>query len=238
LNIIASQASESNGKLGFWNGIYLNEKTEVFASGLIFGGQWRSGFKVANLGTSDAIVDIYFYNSAGTQINYIQRTIPAKASPYYDWYTYGYLPGGSATDGTARINSSNGVPINVVISQASENNGALDFYQGAEINGNQTAGLIYLKYNGVERSGFKIANPSQTSSITATIKFYNATGVLVNTITNTPIAARASPYFAWNSYTSEPEGSVTIDASGRISAVVSIASDTEAKLGIFKGIKQ
>lgn len=243
LSISASQASEANGKLGFWNGIYLNDqKTDVFVTGMIHQGQWRSGFKVANLGTSPADVTIYFYDNLGALINTVNTNIPANGNPYYDWLTYGLTASGNAPDavaGTARVvsNGPNFMPLYVVESQASETPGILDFYQAAEINGNTTAGLIYLEFQNGERSGFKIANPSQTTPVSVTIKFYNATGTLVNTISDS-VAAKASPYYAWNAYTTAPSGTVTVEASGRISVVASIASETEGKLGIYKGIKQ
>jgi len=238
LSVTASQASETAGKFGFWNGIYLNDqKTDVFVTGQLWNNPaWRSGFKVANIGSVDADVTMYFYNSAGTLINTVNRIVSPKASPYFDWYTYGFAPSGNvASDGTVRVVSNNGTPIYVVESQASEVPGFIDFYQGVEINGNNTAGLISLKFGGGERSGFKIANPGN-SPITATIKFYNATGVLLRTETGFSVPAKGSPYLAWNSYTTEPSGSVTVEATGRISVTVSFASDTESKMGMFKGI--
>ena len=244
LSVSASQASELQGSLGFWNGIYQNEqKTEVFVTGQIWSGSWRSGFKVANLDSSDADVTMYFYNSLGSQINVINNVIiKPKASPYYDWYTNGYLASGSspsASDGTVRVVSNNGRKLYVTETQASESPGMLDFYPAAEINGNNTAGLIYLKFEGGERSGFKIANPG-SSPVTATVRFYNATGVLVNTIPggSNSIPAKSSPYYAWASYTAEPYGSITVDASDRISVIANFASNTEAKLGVYKGVKE
>ncbi len=238
LSVTATQASESTGRLGFWNGIYLNDtKTDVFVTGQIWTTTWRSGFKVANLGSTDADVTMYFYNSTGGLINTRSVIIPPKASPYYDWYSNGYNVSGGSSDGTVRVRSNNAVQLYITESQASEAAGFLDFYQAAEINGNKTAGLIYLKFEGGERSGFKIANPSDSQTITATIRFYNATGGLVNTTTSN-VAAKASPYYAWSSYSTEPFGSVSVDASGRISVVANFASDTESKLGIFKGIEE
>ena len=238
LSVTASQASETAGKFGFWNGIYMNDqKTDVFVTGqLWYNPAWRSGFKVANIGSVDADVTMYFYNSAGTLINTVNRIVSPKASPYFDWYTYGFVPSGNvASDGTVRVVSNNGTPIYVVESQASEVSGFIDFYQGVEINGNKTAGLINLKFGGGERSGFKIANPGN-SPITATIKFYNATGGLLRTETGFSVPAKGSPYLAWNSYTTEPSGSVTVEATDRISVTASFASDTESKMGMFKGI--
>lgn len=192
LSVTASQASETAGKFGFWNGIYMNDqKTDVFVTGqLWYNPAWRSGFKVANIGSVDADVTMYFYNSAGTLINTVNRIVSPKASPYFDWYTYGFVPSGNvASDGTVRVVSNNGTPIYVVESQASEVSGFIDFYQGVEINGNKTAGLINLKFGGGERSGFKIANPGN-SPITATIKFYNATGGLLRTETGFSVPAK------------------------------------------------
>lgn len=241
LNVVASQASELQGSLGLWNGIYLNDlKTDVFVTGQLYNGPWRSGFKVANLDSTDANVSMYFYDVNGALINTKNVTIAPKASPYYDWNTYGYIAGGSipsSADGTVRVVSNLGHKIYITESQASENPGILDFYPAVEINGNMTAGLIYLKLADGERSGFKIANPSD-SPITATIKFYNATGTLVNTILNSNIPAKSSPYYAWASYTSEPSGSITVEASDRISVIANFASNNEAKLGIYKGVKE
>jgi hypothetical protein len=78
---------------------------------------------------------------------------------------------------------------------------------------------------------------SQTSPVSVTIRFYNETGVLVNTVTDS-VAAKSSPYYAWNTYTSSPFGTVTVEASGRISVTESIAGEIEGKLGIFKGINE
>lgn len=242
LSIQGSQASELAGRFGAWNAIDLNDQhTDLFVTGQIYNGAWRSGFKVANLGLNNADVTLYFYNSIGSQINVLSNIlIPPKGAPYYDWYTYGYLASGSspsATDGSVRVVSNNGMPLYIIESQASESPGFLDFYQGAEINGNTTSGLIYLKFEGGERSGFKIANPGN-SPITATIKFYNATGGLVNTISNSNVPAKSSPYYAWNSYTTEPSGLVTVESSSRISVTASFASDIESKMGLFKGIME
>lgn len=239
LDIVASQASDQQGSLGFWNGIYLNDqKSDVFVSGMIYQpGSWRSGFKVANLGSTNADVNMSFYNSTGQLINTRNVIVPPKASPYYDWYTNGYNVIGGTSDGTVRVISNNGLPLYVTVTQASENAGMLDFYPAAEINGNKTAGLIYLKFEGGERSGFKIANPGDLP-LTATIRFYNASGGLVNTISDSVVPAKASPYYAWVSYTTEPYGSVSIDASDRISVISNFASNTEAKLGVFKGVKE
>lgn len=242
LSVLGNQASELQGSLGFWNGIYQNEqKTDIFVTGQIWSGSWRSGFKVANLDSSDADVTMYFYNSLGNQINVLNNVIiKPKASPYYDWYTYGFLASGSlpsAADGTVRVVSNNGRQLYITESQASESAGMLDFYPAVEINGNKTAGLIYQKFEGGERSGFKVANPG-SSPVTATIRFYNSTGALVNTISGSSISAKSSPYYAWASYTTEPYGSVTVDASDRISVIANFASNTEAKLGIYKGVKE
>ncbi|MCX9083569.1 MAG: carboxypeptidase-like regulatory domain-containing protein [Candidatus Methanoperedens sp.] len=239
ISITASMASEVPGKTGFWNGIYMNnEKTDIFVTGQIFyDPQWRSGFKPANIGTINANVSMYFYNSAGALINSILNIqIPPKSSPYYDWYSNAYLPsGGLAHDGTVRIISNNGVPLYVIEQQSSELPGFTDYYEAKELNGNNTAGLIYLKYEGGERSGFKIANPNDTP-LTVDITFYNAAGNPVNTITSYPVPAKTSPYFAWNAYTPEPSGSVTVIGTNRISVVGSFASDIESKMGSFKGI--
>ena len=237
IHIIASQAVESPGKIGFWEGISLNsQNTDVFVSGLVYyPGGWRSGFKVANYGTSSATATVYFYNAAGTQINSITRTIAAKTSPYYDWYTYGYNITGGATDGTARIVVSNGQPIKVIASQADESQGTIDFYQAPEISGNNTAFVLYQVYDGIERSGFKVANPG-TSTISATIRFYNSVGTQINTTTRN-IAAKASPYYAWDTYApGVASGTATVEANGRIVVITSIASNQAQKLGIFRGV--
>ncbi len=96
---------------------------------------------------------------------------------------------------------------------------------------------MYLKFEGGERSGFKIANPDDTLPVSVTIRFYNATGTLVNKKTDS-VAAKASPYYPWSTYTTEPSGSATVESNGRISVIASIASETEGKLGIFKGTKE
>jgi Cytochrome c7 and related cytochrome c len=238
LHVVASQAMSTVGKLGFWEGISLNSpNTDAFVSGLLYyPGGWRSGFKVANYGTSAASATIYFYNSAGTQINSIPVTIQPKTSPYYDWYTYGYNITGGATDGTARVIVSNSQPIKIVASQADEGQGMLDFYQAPQISGDNTAFVLYQVYDGVERSGFKVANPG-TSTISATVRFFNSAGTQINSVTHN-IAAKASPYYAWNTYApGVTSGTATVEANGRIVVVTSIASNQAATLGIFRGVE-
>ena len=235
IQIVASQAMETVGKVGFWEGIPLNsDSSNVFVSGLVYyPGGWRSGFKVANYNDSDASVTIYFYNSAGAVVNTIPIIIPSKTSPYFAWYDYGYnVPGGS-TDGTAVVVSDK--PVKVMESQAMGTQGILDFYQASEISGNNTSFAVYQLFDGIERSGIKVANPG-TSPVSATIKFYNQTGVLINTIIPT-INGRTSPYYAWATYApGVTNGSVVVDASGRIVTVASIAGEQPGRLGIYRGV--
>jgi hypothetical protein len=236
--VVASQAMDTAGKVGFWEGISLNsQNTDIFVSGLLFypGGSWRSGFKIANYGTSTALATVYFYNSSGEQINSIPVTIQPKTSPYYDWYTYGYNIAGGSTDGTVRIVVSNGQPVKVVASQADENQGMVDFYQAPQISGDSTAFVLYQVYDGIERSGFKVANPGN-STISATMRWYDSTGAQVNVVTN-DISAKSSPYYPWSAYApGVNSGTATVEANGRIVVVASVAGTQAEKLGIFRGV--
>lgn len=147
------------------------------------GGTWVSGVQVANLSNSTATVSISFYNTAGTMVlNFDGGTIAANSSK--TWYLPDHVPGLSAGFIGSAVVSSDQEIAAIVNTQLPS--GSAPHRIGTSTGVSSPAATVYATQVMKDYWGWNsycaVQNTGSTS-VDVTATFYNASGVAVDTDT-------------------------------------------------------
>lgn len=145
-----------------------------------FQGTWRTSALVQNVDTTDATVEVKYFQG-GAQVGTQSATISPGSSQLFLQYAIGTrsAPVPTGFNGSAVVTSTNGKNIAVVANVLDRNGGHLEAYNGfaaSSATARTTCASIFKNYSSFDIDTALTVQNVGSSATTATVKYYNSAG--------------------------------------------------------------